>query len=64
MEVDRVSRMGGVGRDGAPAWPKGATRRRKFVEEIAEPERETEESPAPATAEAEVEGTGAVDVMA
>lgn len=43
MEVDRVSRMNGVGRDGVPAWPRAATRRRKFVEEIPEPESESDE---------------------
>ena len=42
MEVDRVSQMGSVGRDGVPAWPKPATRRRKFTEEVPESEAEAE----------------------
>jgi hypothetical protein len=46
VEVDRISRMGGVGRDANPAWQNSAKRRRKFVEEIPPPEAEEEEPPA------------------
>ncbi|HEX4008094.1 MAG TPA: hypothetical protein VHX60_18110 [Acidobacteriaceae bacterium] len=53
MEVDRVSQIGGVGRDGVPAWPTGQVRRRKFVEEIAEPESEAAEDGSDEEASAE-----------
>jgi hypothetical protein len=34
MEIDRISRMGGVGQDGAPSWTRDKMHRRKFVEEV------------------------------
>lgn len=43
MEVDRISRMGGVGRDATPAWQNSAKRRRKFVEDAQPTEAEEEE---------------------
>jgi len=43
MEVDRISRMAGVGPDATPAWQNSAKRRRKFVEETEPPEPEEEE---------------------
>lgn len=46
MEVDRISRMGGVGRDATPAWQNSAKRRRKFVDEVEPPEPENEDLPA------------------
>jgi len=52
MEVDRISQMGGVGRDANPAWQNSAKRRRKFVEEIQPPESE-EEQPAAEPEEAQ-----------
>ena len=38
MEVDRISQMGGVGHDASPAWQRSARRRRKFSEEVDEPQ--------------------------
>jgi hypothetical protein len=43
MEVDRISRMGGVRPEAIPAWQQSANRRRKFVEEVPESESEAEE---------------------
>lgn len=66
MEVDRVTRMGGVGRDEVPAWP-GTKRRRKFVEEgEKEPGEETEmkDEESSAGPGEENEHSGGVDVMA
>lgn len=45
MEVDRISQIGGVGRDATPAWQNSAKRRRKFVEEIHPAEAEEEDQP-------------------
>lgn len=44
MEVDRISQMGGVAREAAPAWP-AAKRKRRFTLDM-EPEvtEETEDS--------------------
>jgi hypothetical protein len=69
MEVDRVSRMGGVGRESVPAWPKSALRRRKFVEEIEEPQIEAEDEDREDAQEAgpgesDESTTGELDVMA
>ena len=72
MEVDRVSQMGGVGRDNVPAWPKATTRRRKFVEEIPEPETEEPgedrvaetNNPEPDQPEPGEDRGGSLDVMA
>ena len=72
MEVDRVTQMGGLGRDGVPAWPKSAPRRRKFTAEVeeevsGEEEAETAEPAAGNEAESpeeEQESGRALDVMA
>lgn len=42
MEVDRIAGMGGVGQEANPAWQRAARRRRKFREEVEEPETELE----------------------
>ncbi len=51
MEVDRISQMGGVGRDSNPPWQNSAKRRRKFVEEIQPPESEDDPPPEPEEAQ-------------
>jgi hypothetical protein len=43
MEVDRVSQMGGVGREATPSWPKNPARRRKFAEELPPAESDQDE---------------------
>ena len=47
MEVDRVSQMNGVGREGSPSWPKRANRRRRFVETLEDPENQDPENQDP-----------------
>jgi len=47
MEVDRVSQMNGVGREGSPSWPKRANRRRRFVETLEDPENQNPENQNP-----------------
>jgi len=47
MEVDRVSQMNGVGREGSPSWPKRASRRRRFVETLEDPENQNPENQDP-----------------
>ena len=47
MEVDRVSQMNGVGREGSPSWPKRANRRRRFVETLEDPENQNPENDDP-----------------
>jgi len=47
MEVDRVSQMNGVGREGSPSWPKRANRRRRFVETLEDPENQNPENEDP-----------------
>ena len=47
MEVDRVSQMNGVGREGSPSWPKRANRRRRFVETLEDPENQNPENQDP-----------------
>lgn len=65
MEVDRVSRMGGVGQEGQPSWNGGRANRRKFVEEVPEPESEGEDTATvEAEAEAEEQHAGGLDVVA
>jgi hypothetical protein len=72
MEVDRVTQMGGLVRDGVPSWPKSAPRRRKFTTEVEEEvsdeeEAETAELAAGSeseTQEEEKERGCALDVMA
>ena len=69
MEVDRVSRMGGVGQESVPAWPNSALRRRKFVEEIEEPQSEAEnedreDAQEAGPVESDESTTGELDVMA
>lgn len=56
MQVDRVSQMGGVGREPVSAWPTAAKRKRRFVAELepepdpeAELETDPEAEPEPAT---------------
>ncbi|MGD0369375.1 MAG: hypothetical protein ABSA94_18140 [Acidobacteriaceae bacterium] len=62
MDVDRISAMGGVGQEQNPAWTRGKTRRRKFVEEV-EPEVEGEREAAEPV-DADEEHDGALDLMA
>ncbi len=71
MEVDRVSQMNGVGRDNVPSWPKTANRRRKFVENIEDPESEAgaeaseqEESAEKQPADQDNDRGGALNVIA
>lgn len=47
MEVDRVSQMNGVGREGSPSWPKRANRRRRFVETLEDPDNQNPENEDP-----------------
>jgi hypothetical protein len=61
MEVDRVSQMGGVGQEGQTAWSGTRAKRRKFVEELPEPESDTEEEPEPS---ADNNREGGLDVLA
>lgn len=69
MEVDRISQMGGVGREAVPAWTKSAQRRRKLREEDGEPEHHDEEDTAELATEQEPAtpedpDRGLLDVMA
>ncbi|HUB20050.1 MAG TPA: hypothetical protein VL990_15520 [Acidobacteriaceae bacterium] len=60
MDVDRITRMSGVGQEQNPLWTRQKVRRRKFAEEVA-PEAETE---AGAEAVEEERREGMLDVMA
>jgi len=63
MEVDRISRMGGVGHEGAPSWTRDKMHRRKFVEEVEAAEDEAEQEAA-GPDEPEQDHGGALDLMA
>jgi hypothetical protein len=69
MEVDRISQMGGVGREAVPAWTKSAQRRRRVTEEDGEPEHHDEDAAAEPSTEQELAAPedpdrGLLDVMA
>lgn len=43
MEVDRVAPMGGVRQEADPTWTRKKARRRRFTEDVPEPEVDEEE---------------------
>jgi hypothetical protein len=60
MDVDRISAMGGVGREQDPLWTREKMRRRKFSEDV---EKEVESDEAE-MAVVDEEHDGVLDVMA
>lgn len=62
MEVDRVPGMGGVDHDATPSWNANRAKRRKFVEEVPEPEPDSPQEDAPQDEEEKHEG--GLDVIA
>lgn len=61
MEVDRVSRMGGLGGDGAPSWTRDKMQRRRYVEEVPS---EDEQEEAVQAVETDEDRNGLLDLMA
>ncbi|HEX4066688.1 MAG TPA: hypothetical protein VHZ09_11755 [Acidobacteriaceae bacterium] len=43
MEIDRVSQVGGLRQEAEPLWTREKLRRRKFVQDVPQPESEVEE---------------------
>jgi len=64
MEVDRVSRMGGLGGDGAPSWTRDKMQRRRIVEETQSTEGEPEQQQAAEPDDADEDHAGELDLMA
>ncbi len=64
MEIDRISRMGGVGQDGAPSWTRDKMHRRKFVEEVEPAEDEPDQEETAEPVELDEDHDGALDLLA
>jgi hypothetical protein len=63
MEVDRVAPMGRVRQEADPTWTREKMRRRRFREDVPEPEAEGEEGETKESGEKE-DRKGGLDVMA